>query len=178
MLDLLESRIPQSWQKHMCLQQFRPLESSINEFVEFCKQLEFTKDTLIKKGADDSTNQEDWERSKRTCTTENRKQGRSNNNAEDKFHCMLHGPNPTHNTKNCRNLKKHVENIKKENACKNYSCKTQEELNKVFQYINKKIAEDRNHANHKRSACKKELNQFSDMSIKQSAEMNKEEEEF
>ena len=46
-----------------------------------------------KKGAEDSANQEGWDRSKAARMTENKKQGRSDNNTEDKFHCMLHGPN-------------------------------------------------------------------------------------
>ena len=93
----------------MRLQGFKPLKSSIKECVEFCEQLELTKDAPTKKGADDSANQEGQGRSKRAHTTENKKQGRSENNSEDKFHCMLHGNNPTHNTKNCCNLKKHVD---------------------------------------------------------------------
>ena len=42
--------------------------------------------------------------------TDNNKEGRSDNNTKDL--CMLHGPNPIHDTKNYRDLKKHVEMIK------------------------------------------------------------------
>ena len=34
-LDLLEASMPHAWQRHMRLQGFKPLESSIKEFVEF-----------------------------------------------------------------------------------------------------------------------------------------------
>ena len=114
-LDLLEAIMSHAWQKHMCLQGFRPLKSSIKEFVKFYKQLEFTKDTPTKKGADYSTNQEGQDKSKYACKIENKKQGRSDN----KFHCMLHVPNPTYDTQNCRNLKKHAGKLKKKNPCQN-----------------------------------------------------------
>ena len=104
----------------MLLQRFiKPLKSTIKEFFEFCEQLELTKDTPAKKGADNFTNQESQGKSKRACMTESKKQGRSEDNANDQFQCMLYGPNPTHNTKNCHNHKKHVDKLKKENLCRN-----------------------------------------------------------
>ena len=117
-LDVLEASMPCAWQKHMRLQGFKSLKSTIKEFVKFSKQLELTEDVPAKKGADNSTNQEGQGKIKHARTTESKKQGRPDNNAEDKFHCMLHGPNPTHNTKNCCNLKKHVDKLKKENPVK------------------------------------------------------------
>ena len=98
-LDLLEASMPHAWQKHMHLQVFETLESTIKEFVNFCKQLESTEDAPDKKGADNSANQKGWDRSKHARTTENKKQGRSNNNDKDKLQCMLHRPNPIQNTK-------------------------------------------------------------------------------
>ena len=41
-----------------------------------------------------------------------------------------------------------------------------------------KMAEERKHSDHKRSACKKELNKFSDMSLEQKAASDKENEEY
>ena len=137
-----------------------------------------TKETPIKKDVNNSTNQDSQGKSNHALTTQNKKQVRSDDNAKDQSHCMLHGANPIHNTRDCHNLKKHVDKLKKENPCKNNSRKTQEELNMVFKYVNKKMAEDRKHADCKKSACEQELNQFSKMSTKQDAAMDKEEEEF
>ena len=53
-LDLLEASMPHAWQKHMRLQGFKPLESTIKESVEFCKRLESTEEMLSKKGTDNS----------------------------------------------------------------------------------------------------------------------------
>ena len=138
-LDILEESMPHVWQKHMRLQRLKTLESSINEFIDLCKGLELTKNASAKEGVDNSANQEGQSRSKRACTTENKKQGKSDNNAKDKFLCMLHGPNPTHNTKNFCNLKKHVEKVEKENPRWNDPHKTQEEINAVFNYVQKKM---------------------------------------
>ena len=55
-LDLLEVSMPHAWQRHMRLQGFKPLESSIKEFVDFCERLESTEELPTKKGTDDSTN--------------------------------------------------------------------------------------------------------------------------
>ena len=103
-LDLLEANMPHAWERHMHLQGFKPLKSTINDVFEFCEQLELAKDVPVKKGTRNSTNKESQGKSKHACTNESKKQGRSKDNSEDKFHCMLHGPNPTHDTKNCRNL--------------------------------------------------------------------------
>ena len=134
--------------------------------------MELTKDAPTKKGVDDSANQEGQGRSNCARTTEIKKQGRSDNNTKDKFHCMLHGPNPTHNTKNCCNLKKHVDKLKNENPCRNGSHKTQEEMNTVFNYVQKKMADKRKRVDRNRSNRKQELNKFSDMSLEQKATMD------
>jgi len=35
--------MPATWQKTMILQGFNPIEQMVNEFIEFCKCLEFAK---------------------------------------------------------------------------------------------------------------------------------------
>ena len=40
LLDLLEFGIPLKWQQQMYLQGFEPINRTVNEFVEFCTQLE------------------------------------------------------------------------------------------------------------------------------------------
>ena len=163
-LDLLEVSMPHAWQRHMRLQGFKPLESSIKEFVEFCERLESTEELPSKKGTEDSTNHEGRGKSKRARTTETKKRGRSDD-ADNKFYCMLHGPNPNHDTKNCRSLKKHVDKVKKENPRRNDPAKVQEEMNAVYKYVQKKMADDCKKADRDRSARERELNEFSDMSL-------------
>ena len=130
-----------------------------------------TKDTLTKKGADNSANQKGQGKSKHDCMTESKRLGRSDNNTKDKFHCMLHGPNPTHNTNNCLNLKKYVEKLKKEKPCQNNSHKIQEEMQK-------KVADKHQGADCDRSAREQELNKFSHMSLEQKSTMDVEDKEF
>ena len=85
-LDLLKASMSHAWQKHMRLRGFKPLKSSIKGLVKFCDQLESNEDAPTKKGADNSANQKIQGRSKHACTTESKKQGRSDNNLREKFH--------------------------------------------------------------------------------------------
>ena len=176
-LDLLEASMPFPWQKHMRLQGFKPLESTVKEFIEFCERLESTEEAPIKGNADKSTNQEGRGKSKRARTTETKKRGRSDD-ADNKFYCMLHGPNPNHDTKNCRSLKKHVDKVKKENPRRNDPAKVQEEMNAVYKYVQKKMADDRKKADRDRSAREKELNEFSDMSLEKKDSNDENDEEY
>ena len=54
----------------------------------------------------------------------------------------------------------------------NNSHKTQEEMNVVFNYVQKKMVEKRKRVDCNRPACEQELNQFSNMSIKQKTTMD------
>ena len=105
-----------------------------------------------------------------------KKQGRSNNNAKDKVHCMLHGPNPTHDTK-ILTLRIIQKSLKSKTPIKTNS-KTQEEMNVVLNYAQKKMTDKRKRKDCKKSAYKKELNKFSNMSLKKKATMDMEDKEF
>ena len=174
-LDLLEASMPYAWQKHMRLQGFKPLESTIKEFVEFCERLELTEDMPTKQGSEESGNSDSRGRNKRARTTENKKRGRSDDTADDKFHCMLHGKNPTHDTANCRSLKKHVEKVRKDRRDPK---KSQEEMNAVFNYVQKKMADERKKAEREKSAREKELNEFSDLTLEKETASDSEDNEF
>ena len=45
LLDLLESVMLYSWQRHMILQGFDPMEGTVPDLVDFCKRLEATEET-------------------------------------------------------------------------------------------------------------------------------------
>ena len=51
-------------------------------------------------------------------------------------------------------------------------------MNTVFEYVQRKMADERKKTDHKRSACKKELNEFSDMSLEQKAASDDDNEEY
>ena len=76
------------------------------------------------------------------------------------------------------NLKKYVEDLKKENPHQNNSHKTQEGMNVDFNYVQKKMTNKRKRVDHDRSACKQELNKFSNMSLEKKAAMDMEDEVF
>ena len=51
-------------------------------------------------------------------------------------------------------------------------------MNTVFKYVQRKMADERKKVDRKRSACEKELNEFSDMSLEQKAASDEENEEY
>ena len=51
-------------------------------------------------------------------------------------------------------------------------------MNAVFKYVQKKMADDRNKTDRDRSACEKELNEFSDMSLEKKDSNDKNDEEY
>ena len=128
-----------------------------------------------KKGTNNYVNQEGQGRSKCARTTESKKQGRSEDN-EDNFHCMMHGPNPTHKAKNCCKLKKHAEKLKKKKISKRLPQNSRKD-EWGFKLCPKE-ADKRKRADRNKSTCEQEINKFSNMSLEQKAVMDMEDKEF
>ena len=100
LLEHFEFAIPNAWQKQMVLQGFNTLEHTTEEFVEFCEQLEFSKDFIVQPNNGQ----------KATTRTGVRNTGSRQSAAKtpskrklDKF-CLYHGMNSTHVSDECRVL--------------------------------------------------------------------------
>lgn len=94
LLDILEFGCPNAWQKQMLLQNFDPMEHSIQEFVQFCERVELTEEPL----------QEPTEK-------KNKKKRRAES-GNGKKRCMLHGEDCGHTTDECRTMKAQTKRMK------------------------------------------------------------------
>jgi len=123
LLDIFEFGMPPSWQAEFLLQGFDPVSNSIERFVEICTTIETVEacnansENKKRKGSDDSKGSPNKKRrGERT----------------GKYNCLLHGPNNTHETGDCKVLKANVAKLKKDSSDKKPS----------FGFGNKKRKED------------------------------------
>ena len=98
-LEIFQYAIPNSWNKEMRRQGFDPLKQSLKEFIDFCERQEESEGFEDK--ASPSKKKKDTTRHK----SDNRGSTDKSNNGYQKAkhsYCKNHGPNNTHNTKDCR----------------------------------------------------------------------------
>ncbi len=111
LLDLLEFGCPNSWQKAMLLQDFDPVDHTVQEFVRFCERLESTEDKPIPK----KKNTEKVQDEKKTQHKQKRKrqQGDARRESSGKgTNCLLHGSDCGHGTDDCYSLKAQAKRMK------------------------------------------------------------------
>ena len=101
LVDLMEFGCPKRWQREMVVQGFDPTTSSIKDFVAFCERMERVE---VVEGSNNNDRQ-NVARKPMKVPFNNKKRIRNGNNDSTGFHCMLHGPNKSHNTENCTILK-------------------------------------------------------------------------
>ena len=118
-VENLEFGIPNSWEKAMILQGFVPSDKSVDEIVDFCERLEaheVGKATLsdilhAKRNAKSEPGETQSSKRKRANSRLSKRSG-EDRAANHRYECMLHGPNNTHETKDCKVLKAHAESQK------------------------------------------------------------------
>ena len=110
----MESAIPSKWQQQMVLQGFEVVDKTIQEFIEFCERLEFSKQVH------DSTRAGQ----KATVKSDNKTKsgskvsaGSSIKKRKTDYYCLYHGANTSHNTDECKVLKAHAEKLAALHAC-------------------------------------------------------------
>ena len=102
-LDLLESVMHYSWQRHMVLQCLEPIDWTIAYLVDFCEQLEATEEspgTIIgktKTAKDSKKPGQALNLKKREISEKDKRKA--------KCYCMMHGPKDSHNTEDFFTLK-------------------------------------------------------------------------
>ena len=109
-LEHLEFAIPSSWQKQMVLQGFNTLERTIEDFIEFCERLEFSKSIY------DSSHSHNGQKA---CAKNGNEKSDSKVSAEKghnrkrkaQYYCLYHGDNTTHDTNDCKVLKAQAEKM-------------------------------------------------------------------
>ena len=102
LLDLLEFGMPNSWQRSMTLQDFDPVDHSIQEFVSFCERLEATdpEEVIPKRDQNNDSN------------SSNNKKRKNNSGSSGSKSCLLHGEDCGHSSHECRTLKAQAAKLK------------------------------------------------------------------
>jgi hypothetical protein len=107
-IEHAEAAIPNTWKQQMFLQNFDPLEHTLQELVEFCQRMEMAEDIqqdVFKKGQTAT----DQKGGKGDGSSLNRSNGKRKT-AEK--HCMYHGNNTTHDTSDCKVLKAQADKMR------------------------------------------------------------------
>ena len=106
--DLLESAIPITWQRHMVLQGFDPMDRIIADLSNFCECIELTKDLPLTKKPNHKKTGKGQDKNGKKGVKKHKTKGQGSSF----YQCMLHGPNKTHNTEDCYALKNLVKGTK------------------------------------------------------------------
>jgi hypothetical protein len=131
-MDIAEYGVPNTWQKTMVLQGFNPVDNTPAAFIEFCERLEFAEGSNSNQ---EMKSQSDSKNAKKggplhAKTPERGNKKRKNNETEPEYYCRLHGPNTSHNTAECKNLKSQADKMRA-------AYMTLPNANKRFKYQNK-----------------------------------------
>eukprot|EP00957_Ditylum_brightwellii_P081434 6194449-Ditylum_brightwellii.AAC.1 len=97
-LDILEFGVPASWRREFTVQGFDSMDQGLCKFVEFYTCLESCEPIEDKP-----------KRKAKVLTTPT---AATATTAGLKYYCEMHGPNRTHNTKDCFELKQHARRAK------------------------------------------------------------------
>jgi hypothetical protein len=102
-LDCLLYSIPKSWTAKMEEQGFDPYLKPLMEVIDFCERIEVSEGILSKpnKNGKASVNDEDNQKG----SSKGKKNGKSPAKKSANKYCAYHGPNNTHDTKECKVLK-------------------------------------------------------------------------
>ena len=156
MVDLMEFGVPNSWQRYMALQDFEPLDGTVDTFVKFCERIEHVE-------VQDGTNvPKDKKRGREEAATQ--KANAKGKKGATKFFCLLHGANHTHNSDQCKALKKEADKLKSMNKPAPQSVNLQE-LNTLVKGAIADAMKKRPKRDNKKRARTQELNNFSQLSI-------------
>lgn len=162
-LDILESAVPNAWQREFVRSGFDPIEHDIREFVERCERVELTETLEIKnKETKSSNNNKNKGNSLGTRSTPHRSGGNNNKgskwsakSSEEAPTCPLHGKG--HSMDNCKVLRAQAEKMKAMFMAKSYEQKADERKKK------RKIAE----------ISKNEINAMIEAKLKKSKKASK-----
>ena len=136
LIDLLFFGTPNSWRRQFLLQDFDPVDHTINDLVQFCERLELVEE---------DPSQQKVPRKTETSTTKTSKKRRGRTSSEkeepkeEKQYCLLHSL-CSHMTDDCRVLKAQAKKLKSasntqksKDGSNNKHGKTREELHTIVE---------------------------------------------
>jgi hypothetical protein len=103
MMELLASKAPKSHKELMTDHGFDPQTATTAEFVEICERAE-TKESLRSKSKQHARFESDDDSSHDERHKKKKAKERKSNTARTRFFCTRHGPNNTHDSKDCKVL--------------------------------------------------------------------------
>eukprot|EP00957_Ditylum_brightwellii_P144442 11003111-Ditylum_brightwellii.AAC.1 len=130
------------------MQGFDPVDQGLCKFVEFCTRLESCEPSEDRPKVEktNKTKTRGREHKAEVLTTPT-----TTTPAGVKYYCKMHGPNRTHNTKDCFKLKQHAKRVKAHTSCDEVGKVTYKDLNA---FVNAKVTNALNKA--KKNQKKKE----------------------
>ena len=104
LLDILLFGTPKSWQTEMERQGFDPMLHTLNEVVNFMENVETAEEVAKPKADDSKPSGKDKGKSKAKSSDKKESGGSSSGKKKTPYFCKEHGPNYTHDSKDCRVL--------------------------------------------------------------------------
>ena len=110
-----EFAIPNAWQRQMTLHGFEMIDHTMSEFIDFCERLEVTEDIYDgahKQHGQTANTQKGKDGTHSLMNGGKSNQGRKRKGSSDlKYKCLYHGDNNTHNTNDCKVMKKQANSM-------------------------------------------------------------------
>jgi len=100
-LDILAAKAPRTHKELMTDQGFDPQTATIQEFVELCERAE-TKEALTDKRNKKFESDDDSSEDGRAKKKAKKRTTKSSSYKRQQYFCKEHGPNPTHDTVDCK----------------------------------------------------------------------------
>ncbi len=163
LLDLLEFGVPIMWQKTMVMHGFDPSNGTIKEFTEFCERLERTVEEVAEK----IPKKKEFSGKYRDRLDVKAGIHKGKGTHKSKYFCLIHGPNQSHDSNDCKHLKREAEKQKK-NAGNKFPKKIDhfgEEIHTLLKFATQAMKEQKAE---KKRKTENELNNFERLSVSDS----------
>ena len=171
-VDLLEFGVPNAWQRAMIVQDFDPLQHTVQEFVQFCERMEQLESTEGRsppqKPPAQPSNKNKRRREKDDPSSRTKPSGE-----KSKKYCLLHGEG-NHSTDDCHTLKAQAKRMKAtyeaQTPEKKKSYRQKEELHAIVAaQVEKSLASLQKASKKRKTSDTGEIKAFSELSISSSS---------
>eukprot|EP00957_Ditylum_brightwellii_P104645 7974567-Ditylum_brightwellii.AAC.1 len=155
LLDILEFGVPASWCREFTVQGFDPVDQGLRKFVEFYTRLESCEPSEDRPNVEKTAKAKTMGKHKAKVSTTT-----TTTPVDVKYYCKMHGPNRTHSTKGCFELKQRAKHTNANTSCNKADKVTYKDLNA---FVNAKLTTALNKANKnqkKKEAKKVTINAF------------------
>ncbi len=140
LLELLESSIPNTWQREFTRTGYDPVDGTIADFVDHCERVEVTEDVSGHNKPSNKSKSSNKE-AKGSKTSPHRsgvttKGSVRNAKSSEEAYCPLHGPNGGHTLGQCHVMRAQAERMRTMHQAKSYDQKSSEHKDKKHKFRN------------------------------------------